>query len=113
MDYYSALQKSGKILESYFEQSKDILHGGSKGTIRENIINKVIRPFLPFCYGISGGEAFDNQGNVSKQLDIVIYDAVFSYTVPYIDNFIQFPCESIYGNIEVKSMLNKEEFNKG
>ena len=33
MDYYSALQKSGKILESYFEQSKDILHGGSKGTI--------------------------------------------------------------------------------
>ena len=79
---------------------------------RENIINKVIRPFLPFCYGISGGEAFDNQGNVSKQLDIVIYDAVFSYTVPYIDNFIQFPCESIYGNIEVKSMLNKEEFNK-
>lgn len=112
MDYYSALQKSGKILESYFEQSKDILHGGSKGTIRENIINKVIRPFLPFCYGISGGEAFDNQGNVSKQLDIVIYDAIFSYTVPYIDNFIQFPCESIYGNIEVKSMLNKEEFNK-
>ena len=104
MDYYSALQKSGKILESYFEQSKDILHGGSKGTIRENIINKVIRPFLPFCSGISGGEAFDNQGNVSKQLDIVIYDAVFSYTVPYIDNFIQFPCESIYGNIEVKSM---------
>lgn len=112
MDYYSALLRSGKILESYFEQSKDILHSASKGTIRENIVNRVIRPFLPSCYGISGGEAFDCNGNTSKQLDLVVYDAVFSYIVPYIDNYIQFPCESIYGNVEIKSMLNKDEFCK-
>lgn len=112
MDYYSALCRSGKILESYFEQSKDIFHSGSKGMIRENIINKIIRPFLPFCYGISGGEAFDKKGQVSKQLDIVIYDSIFSYIIPYVDNFIQFPCESVYGNIEVKSYLNGDELNK-
>ena len=45
MNFYSVLIKSGKILEGYFEQSKNILHNGSKGTVRENIINKVIRPF--------------------------------------------------------------------
>lgn len=112
MNYYSALLRSGRILESYFEQSQDILHSGSKGTIRENIVNKIIRPFLPSCYGISGGEAFDSNGNTSKQLDLVIYDAVFSYIVPYIDNYIQFPCESIYGNVEIKSMLNRSEFVK-
>lgn len=112
MDYYSALVKSGKILEGYFEQSNEILHNGSKGTVRENIINKVIRPFLPSCYGLSGGEAFDSEGNTSKQLDLVIYDSVFSYIIPYIDNFIQFPCESIYGNVEIKSYLNKEELKK-
>lgn len=112
VDYFSALKRSGKILEAYFEQSKDILHSGSKGTIRENIIDKVIRPFLPSCYGLSGGEAFDSAGNVSKQLDLVVYDSIFSYYIPYIDNFIQFPCESIYGNIEIKSFLDKEELNK-
>lgn len=112
MDYYSALKRSGKILEGYFEQSKDVLHSGSKGTIRENIINKIIRPFLPMCYGISGGEAFDKKGNVSKQLDLVVYDAIFSYLIPYMDNFIQFPCESVYGNIEIKSYLDKNEFDK-
>lgn len=112
MDYFTALKRSGKILESYFEQSKDILHSGSKGTIREQIINRVIRPYLPPCYGLSGGEAFDFTGNTSKQLDLVVYDAVFSYTVPYIDNYIQFPCESIYGNIEVKSYLNGDELIK-
>lgn len=109
MNYYSALIKSGKILEGYFEQSKNILHNGSKGTVRENIINKVIRPFLPACYGLSGGEAFDSEGNTSKQLDLVVYDSIFSYIIPYIDNYIQFPCESIYGNIEIKSYLNEEE----
>lgn len=112
MDYFTALKRSGKILESYFEQSKDILHNGSKGTIREQIINRVIRPYLPPCYGLSGGEAFDFNGNTSKQLDLVVYDAVFSYIVPYIDNYIQFPCESIYGNIEVKSYLNGDELAK-
>lgn len=88
------------------------MHNGSKGTVRENIINKVIRPFLPACYGLSGGEAFDNEGNTSKQLDLVVYDSVFSYIIPYIDNYIQFPCESIYGNIEIKSLLNKDELIK-
>lgn len=112
MDYYTALRRTGKILESYFEQSKDILHNGSKGTVREQIVNKVIRPYLPNCYGLSGGEAFDDEGNVSRQLDLVVYDAIFSYIVPYIDNFIQFPCESIYGNIEIKSFLNGDELNK-
>ena len=112
MNYYSALIKSGKILEGYFEQSKNILHNGSKGTVRENLVNKVIRPFLPACYGLSGGEAFDSEGNTSKQLDLVVYDSVFSYIIPYIDNYIQFPCESIYGNIEIKSFLNKDELMK-
>ncbi|EOS20518.1 hypothetical protein C804_06272 [Lachnospiraceae bacterium A4] len=112
MNYYSALIKSGKILEGYFEQSKNILHNGSKGTVRENIVNKVIRPFLPACYGLSGGEAFDSEGNTNKQLDLVVYDSVFSYIIPYIDNYIQFPCESIYGNIEIKSFLNKDELMK-
>ena len=86
------------------------MHRGSKGTVRENIVNQVIRPFLPACYGMSGGEAFDNEGNTSRQLDLVVYDAVFSYVIPYIDGFMQFPCESIYGNIEIKSYLNSEEF---
>lgn len=111
MDYFTALRRTGKILDSYFEQSKDILHNGSKGFVREDILDKVIRPFLPFCYGLCGGEAFDSEGNMSKQLDLVVYDTLYSYTVPYSQNFIQFPCESIYGIIEIKSELNKQEFD--
>ena len=43
---------------------------------------------------------------------IHMYDRLYSYVIPYGDDFIQFPYESVYGNIEIKSMLNKDELFK-
>ena len=106
------LQKSIKRIEADFDFSAIIDHNCSKGTFREQIIKNFLRPFLPGCYGVSGGQAFDNVGNNSKQLDVVIYDSLFSYIAPYMDDFIYFPCESVYGNIEIKSDLNKQSFKE-
>lgn len=108
--YLKMLRKSIKRIEADFEFSADIDHNGSKGSIREYIIEHFLRPFLPKCYGVSGGQAFDCDDNTSRQLDIVIYDDIFSYIAPYGDNFIYFPCESVYGNIEVKSRLDQKSF---
>lgn len=110
--YIDALRKTGKQLEADFEKSKDIKHSASKGSFREKIIDSIIRPFLPKIYGLSGGECFSKDNQISKQLDLIIYDELYSYKIPYSYNFIQFPCESVYGNIEVKSYLSKEEFLK-
>lgn len=109
MNYYiEMLKKSIAKVEADFDFSAGIDHNASKGAFREQIIKKLLRPFLPGEYGISGGQAFDQDGNISKQLDIVIYDALHSYIAPYSDDFIYFPCESVYGNIEIKSNLNKQ-----
>lgn len=108
--YIEMLKKSINRVEADFEFSSLIDHNGAKGTFREKIVENLLRPFLPRCYGLSGGQAFDDQGTLSNQLDIVIYDALFSYIAPYMKDFIYFPCESIYGNIEVKSILNKKSF---
>ena len=102
------LRKSIARVEADFDFSADIDHNASKGAFREKILKKLLRPFLPGAYGISGGQAFDSQGVISKQLDVVIYDAIHSYTAPYTDDFIYFPCESVFGNIEIKSKLNKQ-----
>ncbi len=111
MDYYiEMLRKCIARIEADFEFSAIIDHNASKGTFREQIVQKFLRPFLPNIYGISGGQAFDMKGNISKQLDIVIYDALHSYVAPYMNDFIYFPCESVYGNIEIKSILNKNSF---
>jgi len=112
MNYYlEMLRKSIKRIEADFDFSAIIDHNCSKGTFREQILKNFLRPFLPGCYGVSGGQAFDNDGNISKQLDVVVYDSLFSYLAPYMDDFIYFPCESIFGNIEIKSSLNKQSFN--
>lgn len=108
--YLEMLRKSIKRIEADFDFSAIIDHNCSKGTFREQILKKFLRPFLPGCYGVSGGQAFDNAGNISRQLDIVLYDSLFSYIAPYMDDFIYFPCESVYGNIEIKSDLNKKSF---
>ena len=89
MDYYiEMLRKSIARIEADFEFSTIIDHNASKGTFREQIVQKFLRPFLPNAYGISGGQAFDLDGAISKQLDVVIYDALHSYVAPYMDDFI-------------------------
>ena len=109
MDYYfQMLKKSVSRIEADFDFSAEIDHNTSKGAFREQIIKRILRPFLPGEYGISSGQAFDDNGELSKQLDIVLYDALHSYIAPFADDFIYFPCESIYGNIEIKSKLNKK-----
>ncbi|MCM1123931.1 MAG: hypothetical protein NC416_15220 [Eubacterium sp.] len=112
MNYIDAIRKTAKRIEAGFEESELVTHNLSKGIARENIIKKCIRPFLPDAYGIASGECFDINGNMSKQLDVVVYDKLFSYIVPYTDDFIQFPFESVYGNIEVKSNLTGDELRK-
>lgn len=89
MNYYlEMLRKSIKRIEADFDFSAMIDHNCSKGTFREQILENFLKPFLPGCYGVSGGQAFDNDGNISKQLDIVVYDFLFSYLAPYMEDFI-------------------------
>jgi hypothetical protein len=58
----------------------------------------------------SSGEIFAGDGDQSAQVDIIVYDAVFS-TVLFRNGPDQlFPAESIFGSIEVKSSLSLHEF---
>lgn len=113
MDYYiEMIRKCIARIEADFEFSAIIDHNSAKGAFREEIVKKFFRPFLPNAYGISGGQAFGADGTISKQLDVVIYDAIYSYIAPYMKDFAYFPCESVYGNIEIKSVLNSQSFKE-
>src|SRR5205823_4860490 len=85
------------------EQSNLFTHRGDRGEFREDIIQKFLRPFLPTCYGLAGGEVFSSDGEQSAQVDIVIYDEFFSPVLFRDQRRLLFPAESIYGSIEVKS----------
>jgi len=92
---------------------QDIPHHGEKGGLRERRVTDFLASVLPKRYGIGTGHVVDNQGNTSNQSDIVIYDAVDSIILPIDNHYSLFPCESVFGVIEVKSTLTASHGSKG
>lgn len=109
MTIYDEIKRAIPMLEAEFHMSHVVNHSASKGALRECIVSRFIRPFLPKRYGLCNGECFDSHNGVSRQLDIIVYDDLFSYAIPMGD-YYTIPIESAYGEIEVKSMLNQETF---
>jgi hypothetical protein len=105
----TALRNTTRRIEAEIEDSKLFQHKGERGTFREQIVSRLLRPFLPACYGVGTGEVFSEDGASSNQVDLVIYDAVFSNVLFRDGATSLFPCESVYGSIEVKSNLSTEE----
>lgn len=109
MKLLDSLRSASKKIEAEVEDSKLFTHSGEIGTFRENIVANFLRPFLPNCYSIGTGQIFDQSDQMSKQIDLVIHDQLFS-NVLFKTNEIQlFPFESVYGTVEVKSNLTSEE----
>jgi len=102
----TALRTASKRMIADLEDSELFTHNGEIGDIREQIVQSFLRPYLPDCYSLGTGQIFDSKDQMSKQIDVVIYDQLFS-TVLFKDKEIcLFPYESVYGTIEIKSTLS-------
>lgn len=88
------LEKSG-----LFTNTTDI------GDLREEAVERFLRPLLPSRFGLAKGEVFSADGCQSAQLDVIIYDALYSSVFFTTRRRSILPVESIYGSIEVKSAL--------
>lgn len=86
--------------------NRQLPHAGLLGAENENAIADVIREFLPAKYGVEvNALIIDRFGKVSRQADIVIYDA---------ENQASFfrkvyPVEIVYAVIEVKTSMSSTE----
>ena len=108
-----ALRISSEQVRLEMDRSGLFGHVGNKGEFREQIVQKFLRPYLPECYGLGRGEVFAANGESSRQIDIVIYDAIFSMGLMKDENSQLFPCESVFGSIEVKTELKRETLEQG
>lgn len=67
-----------------------------------------LRKYLPERYCIDKAQIIDSNGNLSQQIDVVIYDRQYT---PFIFNdggALYIPAESVYAVFEVKQTLNKD-----
>ena len=83
-------------------------HPVSKGEHCESAWIDFFRGFLPNKYAIDKGFVFDSKGNVSEQIDIIIYDALYTPLVFGTDSGEKFiTAESVYAVFESKQKINK------
>jgi hypothetical protein len=108
MDKFAeALMKfSGSLVAQYntvFE------HHGNAGDSREGAVNEYLRRVMPPRFGFAKGEMFDSAGTNSGEVDLIIYDSVFSPIFSDGSGKILAPFESCFGAIECKSTLTTTE----
>lgn len=79
-----------------------IAHQGSKGDATEDKWIDFFRKYLPKRYGVDKAMVIDHEGNVSQQIDIVLYDVFYTPFIFNHDGFKYIPAEGVYAVFEVK-----------
>lgn len=82
-------------------------HPDTKGDDSELNWLAMLDNLLPGRYGVCKAFVIDVHGNVSDQIDIVIYDRHFSPLWFEVGGALYIPAESVYAAIEVKQELDK------
>lgn len=99
-------EQLNRMLLAKAGQAGIINHSLEKGLGNEETLRSMLRDFLPRRYGVAKGKVANQKGQMSRQLDVIIYDALNFATLFIDENANQIlPVESAYGVIEVKTTL--------
>lgn len=96
--------------QMYLKMQQQCIHAPTKGDITEEAWRVFFNEYLPKRYSCSKAFVVDCDGNISEQIDIVIYDEYFSPFIFNQDGFKYIPIESVYAVFEVKQNLSQEYF---
>ncbi|MDR1236111.1 MAG: hypothetical protein LBJ96_03825 [Holosporaceae bacterium] len=104
-DLFQAKQKEMAAL-----MDTELSHPGAQGDNTEASWINFFKQYLPNRYSCDKAFVIDSKGDISEQLDIVIYDAHFSPFFFDHGSNKYIPAESVYAVFEVKPELNKNNF---
>lgn len=106
--------KLEKVLTAQAEFAGLLKHNATIGQLREFFTKKVLIRFLPSNLTVGSGQIIStNEKQISKQIDVIIYDSdfpKFSFTGDP-DNSL-YPVEGVLATIELKTELYGEELKK-
>ncbi len=103
---FTALQKK---MQSELEGARLVLeHPTTLGDSCELKWIDWLKKYLPKRYCADKAQVIDSNGNLSQQIDIVIYDRQYTPFVFNDSGAVYIPAESVYAVFEVKQTLNKE-----
>ena len=101
----------GDELIAAFAQGSLAPTPGTKGESREKAVRDKLVQLLPSGIGVGSGFVIDSHGNVSSQIDIILYEdglcPVFRLNESKESSF--YPCEGVFAVGEVKSTIGTRE----
>jgi hypothetical protein len=103
LDDEMRLKLSSKIDEIY--------HPTAKGDEAELNWIGLLRTYLPERYKVDSGFVVDHKGNISDQIDIIIYDRYFTPFIFKGENVVYIPAEGVYAVFEVKPQFNQNNYD--
>jgi len=99
-----------KLRQDFSELSATIPHRGVKGDEAVRLVRSFLNDHLPKRFNASSGFIIDRRDQVSKQTDVVVYDALNCPVYRTSDEAGIFPADNVAAVVEVKSRLDGEKF---
>lgn len=81
-------------------------HSGTMGDSSENVWLGLLKKYLPERYRADKAQVVDSAGNISDQIDVVVYDRQYSPFIFHLETGIYIPAESVYAVFEAKQTAN-------
>ena len=106
----SIFENAARKLRQDFQELGSVTHAASKGAEAERLIRKFLGEHLPKRFGVGAGFVIDPNERISRQTDVIIFDALNCPTYRESEDAAIFPSDNVAGAIEVKSRLDSKEF---
>ncbi len=98
-----------QMITSLSVERRVISHPGTKGDATEIHWLNMLNQYLPKRYCADRAFVVDSRGDLSQQIDLIIYDHQYSPFVFNQNNAKYVPAESVYAVFEVKQEMNSPE----
>lgn len=97
-----------ETLRSTLRESKGIKHPLGNGDNSEGGWKQFLEKILPKKYAVDSGFVIDCEGNISEQIDIIIYDNLYSPYIMSSGSGVKYiPVEAVYAIVEIKPIITK------
>lgn len=97
-----------ETLRAILGESKEIKHPVGNGDNSEGGWKEFLEKILPKKYGVDDGFVIDCEGNISDQIDIIIYDNLYSPYIMSSGSGVKYiPAEAVYAIVEIKPIITK------
>lgn len=95
-----------EMLASLMLDRGHIQHNVVKGDASETAWRKFLRTYLPPRYGVDKAIVINSEGELSNQIDIVVYDSMNAPFVFRHNDFVYIPVECVCAVFEVKQSMD-------